>query len=65
MGVGGDLGVDFQGEGEGVAAGFGGDTGGRAHGDGPEEVFEFEAEGFGAGWVEFFEAEAGGWMLRG
>lgn len=47
VGVGGDLGVDFEGEGEGGPAGLGGDAGLGAGADGVEEVFELEAEGFG------------------
>ncbi len=48
-GVGGDLGVDLQGEGESRAAGLGGDAGWIAGLDGVEEVFEFQAKGFAFG----------------
>jgi hypothetical protein len=44
--VGGDAVVDFEGEGEGGAAGFGWDAGWCAGADGVEEVFELEAKGF-------------------
>ncbi len=61
-GVGGDLGVDFEGEGEGGAAGFCGDAGWVAGLDGVEKVFEFEAKGFVSGDVGLGEVEAGGGM---
>lgn len=59
MGVGGDLLVDFEGEGEGGASGFAGDSGGCTVAHGLEEVFEFEAEGFGALEFEFLQGQAG------
>lgn len=65
MGVFGDLAIDFEGESEGGAAGFGGDARLCAGSDGGEEVFEFEAQRLGAGWVELGEGEAGGWVGGG
>ena len=58
-GVGGHGGVDFEGEGEVFSSGCRVDTGWGAVGYGVEEVFQFEAERFGAGKVELVEAEAG------
>ncbi len=63
MGVGGDLLVDLEGQGESGAAGFGGDAGRRAVADGVEEVFEFEAQGLGLGDVGLGEGEPGGGVL--
>ena len=60
MGVFGDLLVDFESESKGVAAGGCGDARLRAVAHGGEEVFELEAEGLGARWVELGEGEAGG-----
>ena len=48
VGVGCDLLVDLEGECEGGASGFSGDSGRRAVAHGVEEVFEFKTEGFGA-----------------
>ncbi len=62
--MGGDLVVDFEGQGEGGAAGFGGDARLGAGADGVEEVFEFEAKGFAFGDAGLGEVEAGGGMLR-
>ncbi len=58
--VGGDLGVDL--EGEGGAAGLGVDAGLGAGLNGVEEVFEFQAKGFAFGDAGFGEVEAGGGM---
>ncbi len=60
VGVGGDLGVDFEGEGESGAAGGGGHAGLGAVADGVEEVFKLEAKGFAFGDVGPGEGEAGG-----
>ncbi len=56
----GDLPVDFEGQGEGGAAGFGGDAGRGAVTDGVEKVFKLKAEGFAFGDVGFGERESGG-----
>ena len=65
VGVGGDGLIDFEGEGEGGAAGLCRDPGLGAGLDGVEEVFKLEAERLGAGEVELFESEAGGGMGGG
>jgi hypothetical protein len=61
-GVGGDLGVDFERQGEGGAAGGGGDAGLRAVADGVEEVFEFEAERFAFRDAGLLHGQASGGM---
>jgi len=65
LGVGGDFGGDLQGEGQGCATGAGVYAWGGAGTDGFEEVFEFEAEGFGVGEIELLEVQAGGGVGRG
>jgi len=63
--VGGDGGVDIEGQGEGPSASSGGNAGGRSRLRGLEEVFDFEAERFGAREVELFKVEAGGGVRGG
>jgi hypothetical protein len=58
VGVGGDFLIDLKSEGESGASGGGVDSRLCPRGDGVEEVFEFEAEGFGPWEVEFLEVEA-------
>src|SRR5665213_1074835 len=62
VGVGGDGRVDIEGQGEGGAALRAGYAGGGAGPDRGEEVFEFQAEGFGFFYGEFLEVEARGWV---
>ncbi len=57
--------VDFESQSEGFAGCLGGDAGWCAGGDGVEEVFEFQAQGFGAREFRLVEGEAGGGMGLG
>jgi hypothetical protein len=61
-GVGGDPGVDFERQGEGGAAGDGGNARLGAVADGVEEVFEFEAERFAFRDAGLLHGQAGGGM---
>lgn len=58
MGVLGDLDVDFESECERGAAGCGGDARCTTRTDGREEVFDLEAQRFGARGVQLGEGEA-------
>jgi hypothetical protein len=59
VGVGSDLLVDLEGEGEGSATGIARNAGSGAVAHGLEEVFDLEAQGFGFLEVELFQGETG------
>ncbi len=65
VGVGGNLLVDLEGEGEGCAAGGAGHARWNAVADGVQEVFKLKAEGFAFGDVGFCEGESGGGVRQG